>query len=855
MDWGNTITFLGSTTLKERNVRFGIKDSDRLKHLCVLGRTDTGRAAFLVHMALQDIERGLGTIILDGSGKVTPQLIERVDASLSDQIVHLDPAQAEYPYAWNPLADIRKLPKELRQEALEGVLVSLYEIPRGEFLSYIAELLLSRTDTTLITPHLIITEEKARDVFFGEDEKGKTHFNELLGKDQSIKELFENHGRYIGKDTLIRNLLGQEESKFTLHESLQGKIIVIDFSHIRIFPTRMKPLVRVLVDVARTIAHGATQPAVMYLHDCLRYLGDDEIERMFSSKNIALTIADTVVQEIDKERREFAISRCGSIASFTTHPGDKSVIERAFYPYAEVDELNRLGKDELIMALTIDSVRGRPFFAKVLELPDKKHISYQDIILESRKRYTTPRTEVDASFKKLKGEKDAPKKRGGGFQDAFKNIMENRAQNMPLKDIGVPGKKNEDAPKKEKIEEGDSKEDSPEKKEVEPKSKEAREKKEEKKEKQKEEKSTAEIAEDALRQLLYVAPVSILLFVTLPLSAFASVIISEIMYDLPGSDSGREWIELYNAGPALDIGSWRLLEDGAHHKLSSLGGTVIPQNGYAIIADSSEIFLSEHPSFSGIIFDSVFSLSNVGEEIVLEDQTFTTVDRVSYTSSLGAQGDGMSLSRSGSVFVSGTPTPGSNHTEVVTPPVSAIPSSTVKEVTRGTVTDSGITVTAGGDRESVVGTPLSFEAEAFGFKNEPLMNMRFFWSFGGGELKEGKQTMHTYVTPGTYPVNVVATNGVYTAETNIMVTIFPAPVVPATSASRPQSVLTSAAAEGLVTSPILAVDNHLENSHEKFPPFFGWFFSLLALMGIAIVGVLFVKSGEYHEYSITEIKE
>lgn len=443
MDWGNAITYLGSTTLKERAVQFGIKDEDRLKHFCVLGRNDSGRADLVAQMALQDIERGVGTMVLDASGKVAPLLIERIDPSLSDQIIYLDPAVAEYPYAWNPLDDIRALPEEKQKEAVVTMLVSLYSLERSAFVAYVADLLLHREETTLITPHTLVTDEKAREVFFKEDSDEKKQFEEKLDAEPSIKEVFEEAGRYIGKDTLIRNLLGQPKSKFHLKDIQEGKILIVDFSHMRIFPTRMTPLVRTFVNIARMNGDMQKYTTSLFLHDCLRYLGESEIESLFSAKSIAVTVADTIVQESDKERREFAISRCGSIASFTTHPADKDVIERAFYPYAEPEELNRLSKGELVVALTIDAVRARPFFAKALPLPEKKHIAYQDLVVEARERYTVSRTTVDALFKKQKGEKEPPRKRGsggGGFQDAFKSIMENRAKKMPIKDL-APGEK------------------------------------------------------------------------------------------------------------------------------------------------------------------------------------------------------------------------------------------------------------------------------------------------------------------------------------------------------------------------------------------------------------------------------
>lgn len=491
MDWGSAITYLGSTTLKERTVQFGIKDADRLKHLCVLGRSDSGRGNLLVQMALQDIERGIGTIILDASGKIAPLLIERIDPSFSNRIVHLDPSSAEYPYAWNPLDDIRALPKEIQQQYLIALLLSIYQLERSSFVEYIAELLLTRSDATLVTIHTLVTDEKAREVFFENNEKEKKEFETHLSEDQEVLKILEESGRYIAKDTLVRNLLGQPTSKFQLQKLTEGAIVVVDFSHIKIFPTRMTPLVRSFTDVARMVGEHLGSPVSLYLHDCLRYLGEDEIDRVFSSKQVAVTVADTVLQESDRERREFAISRCGSIASFTTHPADKAVIERAFYPYADAEELNRLGKGELIVALTIDAVRARPFFAKTTQLPEKKHTSYQDLVLEARNKYTVSRLEVDALFKKQRGEKEPPRKRdGGGFQDAFRSIMENRAQKMPI-DVGKGGSTAKASDAKKEPPTRSTEKSAPEKTET---------------EKIDDKKQPDEIPEDTLKKLLYVRP-------------------------------------------------------------------------------------------------------------------------------------------------------------------------------------------------------------------------------------------------------------------------------------------------------------------------------------------------------------
>src|SRR3989344_5734849 len=99
---------------------------------------------------------------------------------------------------------------------------------------------------------------------------------------------------------------------------------------------------------------------------------------------------------------------------------------------------------------------------------------------------------------------------------------------------------------------------------------------------------------------------AIILFL-IPASLFANVEITEIMYDVSGSDTGREWIEV-KANTETDLADWKLFEANTNHALTLVGGTaLVPAGGVAVIADNTEKFLLDFPSFSGTLFDSSFS--------------------------------------------------------------------------------------------------------------------------------------------------------------------------------------------------------------------------------------------------------
>ncbi|MBI2012815.1 lamin tail domain-containing protein [Candidatus Curtissbacteria bacterium] len=187
---------------------------------------------------------------------------------------------------------------------------------------------------------------------------------------------------------------------------------------------------------------------------------------------------------------------------------------------------------------------------------------------------------------------------------------------------------------------------------------------------------------------------SSLLFVVVPPTfANVSIVINEIMYDLDGSDSDREWIEIVNIGSdSVDLTSWRFEEAGTQHTLVLKQGSAQLASGqYALIVDNYDKFLQDNPGFSGTVFDSSFSLSNTGENLKLRDaQNGNVINEVTYSSDWGAAGDGYSLQRKpDNSWIAAAPTGGS--TNATEPAPSLQPSPTSSSSQSNTISSSSKT--------------------------------------------------------------------------------------------------------------------------------------------------------------------
>jgi len=112
-----------------------------------------------------------------------------------------------------------------------------------------------------------------------------------------------------------------------------------------------------------------------------------------------------------------------------------------------------------------------------------------------------------------------------------------------------------------------------------------------------------------------------------------SLQITEIMFNPNGSDSGREWIEIYNDGLLdINLSGLRFYESATNHLAALTNGeSVLHPGEYAVIIDKPEKFFSDYPylEVSNIaIFDSAFSLLNSGEYITVrkDDIEMTSVN-------------------------------------------------------------------------------------------------------------------------------------------------------------------------------------------------------------------------------------
>jgi len=143
-------------------------------------------------------------------------------------------------------------------------------------------------------------------------------------------------------------------------------------------------------------------------------------------------------------------------------------------------------------------------------------------------------------------------------------------------------------------------------------------------------------------------------------SVSADFEISEIMYDLDGTDTNREWIEVKNNGSETeDLSNWYLFSDNTKHTITTVGLASISSGEYVVIVQNISQFKSDWPNYQGLIFDSSWTgFKNSGDSISLKDPDLNIESPINFSSNQGGSGDGYSIQKINGNWVGSEPTPG-----------------------------------------------------------------------------------------------------------------------------------------------------------------------------------------------------
>ncbi|MDD5606509.1 MAG: type IV secretion system DNA-binding domain-containing protein, partial [Candidatus Pacebacteria bacterium] len=120
------INFFAETNFRNNNKKFGIKTDDRRRHVYIIGKTGMGKTNLLQNMAIQDIEQGHGIAFIDPHGEAAEGLLDFIPSSKINDVIYFNPADMDFPIAFNVMEQVDIGHRHLVAGGLMGVFKKIW---------------------------------------------------------------------------------------------------------------------------------------------------------------------------------------------------------------------------------------------------------------------------------------------------------------------------------------------------------------------------------------------------------------------------------------------------------------------------------------------------------------------------------------------------------------------------------------------------------------------------------------------------------------------------------------------------------------------------------------------------------
>ncbi len=381
------VSYFGRTNHRNSNIRFGIKQPDRLSHMYLIGKTGVGKSTLLETLARQDFEAGRGFALVDPHGDLVEPLARRLQAVNPGRVLYLNAADPRQPYGYNPLRRVRadKIPLAVSGmlETLKKIWPDAWGVRMEHVLRNSLYALLERDGSSLPDILALYTDEEYRksvvrgirnDVVkrFWQDEF--EHYPARL-RAEACAPIQNKLGALLSYPTL-RRILVEPQIDLRFRKLMDdGMILLVNVSKGRLGEESSLILGSLIVSTLGLAAFSRAEaepdqrrPFFVYLDEFHNFTTLMLANMMSELRKygVGLVLAHQYLNQLDPPIRHAVLGNAGTIVSFRVGPGDASLLASEFQPKFEALDLLNLPNRSIYLKLMIEGSPSKPFSAFTL---------------------------------------------------------------------------------------------------------------------------------------------------------------------------------------------------------------------------------------------------------------------------------------------------------------------------------------------------------------------------------------------------------------------------------------------------------------------------------------------------------
>jgi len=379
------VSHLGRTNWRSANVRFGIKQSDRLSHVYLIGKTGVGKSTLLEVLARQDLDTGRGFALIDPHGDLVERLARLVPASMAARVRYLDAANPSQPFGYKPLRRVRDDKIPLAASGLLESLKKLWPDAWGVRMEHVLRstlfALLERDGSTL--PDILrlyaddafrkqvvrnLRNEVVREFWKVEFEKYPWRY-----RAEAVAPIQNKLGALLSDPTLYRILVAPERDLHFRALMDTGGVLLVNLSKGQLGEDSATILGSLLVSTIGLAAlsragnpEADRRPFFLYVDEFHSFTTLSFANMMAEMRKygLGLTLGNQHLHQLDPDIRHAVLGNAATLISFRVGAEDAAILAREFQPTFGVEDLINLPNRDMYLKLMIDGTPSRPFSAR-----------------------------------------------------------------------------------------------------------------------------------------------------------------------------------------------------------------------------------------------------------------------------------------------------------------------------------------------------------------------------------------------------------------------------------------------------------------------------------------------------------
>lgn len=428
---------VGRNEHQEQQTDIGLSAEIRRKHMYVIGSTGTGKSTLLESCIYQDMVNNKGLAMLDPHGDMYHKLLSIVPEHRKNDVVVFNPADRDFPFGLNMLSPGIDFDSEAEAHSrITSSVISVFSKltdkafwgPRMEHILQCATLTaLQMPNPSFYTLQKLLTDKRymREAVAKIKDPVLKEFWLKemlLLGDGQlatTVAPLTHRTGKFI-TDPMARNILLQQKSTIRLSEIMsEGKILLVNLSKGDIgedqsffFGTILTALIWVTAYQRSKLPEAKRRDFYLYIDEFQNFAapGFADISSEGRKFHIPLIVSHQNIAQIeDQNLLKIVAGNAHTFISLRASPSDEAFILPFMEPAVEKGNIVNLAPHHFFMKTTTDESE-LAFSGVTVPLDVKGYKQTTDsVIAKSRKKYATPRSEVEHYLDSLFTDVNLPK--------------------------------------------------------------------------------------------------------------------------------------------------------------------------------------------------------------------------------------------------------------------------------------------------------------------------------------------------------------------------------------------------------------------------------------------------------------